>query len=150
MIALSLIIIHIGLVYVYYRTRNELLELKASYKEEVSRFNVEIDLIKKENTSNLISLTKENQKEIRKALQEVSEKNADFKVSMNKILAKFENEAHFRNDNISKILEDISLNDKKYITKIVDVKSELDNLRKRIHQELSKLHKHVDGISKRY
>lgn len=148
--ALSLIIIHIGLVYVYYRTRNELLELKASYREEVSRFNVEVDLIKRENTSNLISLTKENQKEIRKALQEISEKNADFKVNMNKILAKFENEAHFRNDNISKILEDISSNDKKYIEKIVDVKFELDNLRKGVVHEFEKVRKHIDGISKRY
>jgi hypothetical protein len=56
MLVLSLIIIHIGLVYVYYRTRNELLELKASYNEERSRFNIEMNSTKKEITDNIDNL----------------------------------------------------------------------------------------------
>lgn len=54
MLALSLIIIHIGLVYVYYRTRNELLELKALYNQEKSQLQINNALFSSE-----MSLTKE-------------------------------------------------------------------------------------------
>lgn len=54
MLALSLIIIHIGLVYVYYRTRNELLELKALYSREKSQLQINNALFSSE-----MSLTKE-------------------------------------------------------------------------------------------
>jgi uncharacterized protein YoxC len=54
MLALSLIIIHIGLVYVYYRTRNELLNLKASYNREKSQLQINNALFSSE-----MSLTKE-------------------------------------------------------------------------------------------
>lgn len=45
---LSLIIIHIGLFYVYYKTRNELLELKSQYDLEKSQLEVNNALFENE------------------------------------------------------------------------------------------------------
>lgn len=48
MLILSLIIVHIGLLYVYYKTRKELLELKSQYNLEKSQLEVNNALFENE------------------------------------------------------------------------------------------------------